>query len=607
VPLATIADPALVLPTIANVLGVSAAAGQSLSAYLAEKTMLIVLDNLEQVISAAPDLATLGAQSPHVKFLATSREPLHVMGEQVYPVPPLALPDPRHAHTALQVVSCPSVALFVERAQAVRPAFVLTDDNAHTVAEICRQLDGLPLAIELAAARIGLLSPNAMLKRLPQRLNLLATGARDTPVRQQTIRNTLAWSYDLLNQNERELFAALAVFTGAFSLESAEAVCETSLDLVGSLVDKSLVRQQGERLAMLETIRSFALEKLDAHASADALRGRHAAHFAALVEEACAKRSSDEKGVLDRLELDHDNLRGALDWLRAEAPLRFVQIAGSLGWFWHLHSHFTEGRAYLADALAMAVDCDATRARVLSSAGELAAWSGDIQSARSHIEEGVPIWRELGRDDEVASALLELGWGYFCSGDDVAARGSMDESLRIAQRVGERSLISRARIGLLQVLVALSELDIVEPMAHEALHEAECQRDVRSEHFAHHFLADCPLIRGDARAAAPRYRRALELAMALGDRSETAVEIQGVAMAAAGMGSCERALTLGGAASAEFDRLGIDLSGIRFWSALLERYFALARGALGETAADAAWQAGRKMDFERAVHEALSS
>ena len=604
VSLANIGDPALVVAAIAQTLGVSAAAGQSLLAFLSGKAMLIVLDNFEQVIAAAPEVAALVAGASGVKFLITSREPLRLMGEQIYPVSPLALPDGRRLPSVASLGRCASVALFVDRAKAAQPSFVLDDANVAAVAEICRRLDGLPLAIELAAARVRLLSPQAIVKRLPKRMTLLASGARDAPLRQQAIRNAIAWSYDLLDSAERELFAGLAVFAGEFSIESAELVCETSFGAIGSLVDKSLLRRQDERFAMLETIREFAIEKLDASEFGEPLRDRHAAQFEELVDDACMQRQADEKLALDRLEVEHDNLRAALEWLRANAPARFVCLAADLGWFWHLHSHFAEGRAYLALALTMTPDADELRARLLASAGELAAWSGDLPGARAAIDEAVAIWRRDGRERDASAALIELGWGCFFGGDDPAARECMEQSLRGARAVGDRALADRARIGLLQMLVGLGELDEVETMAAAALADAERARDLRSAHFAHRFLADCPLIRGDATLAAPRYRRALELAIALGDRSETAIEIQGVAMAAAGMFRPVRALTLGGAAAAELDRLGIDMSGIRFWNALLERYFAMARAALGDAAADAAWQAGRRMSFDDAVVEA---
>jgi len=602
--LASITDPALVAPAIAQAIGVSAAAGQSLTAYLAEKAMLIVIDNLEQVIAVAPELAAIIAAAPRVKFLATSREPLHLTGEHIYPVGPLGVPETRADVSPEALASYASVALFIERARAVNPAFEVDAHNAHAVAEICRHLDGLPLAIELAAARSNVLSPDAIVRRMPQRLKMLAGGARDLPMRQQTIRNAIAWSYDLLDDAERELFSQLGIFPGDFAIESAELVCDTSLDVIASLVDKSLVQRTGERLTMLETIRAFAADKLSASPFADDIGDRHAAHFEALVADADAQRGSDEKAALDRLEVEHDNLRAALDWLRTNAPARFVAMVGSLAGLWHLHSHFGEGRAYLADALAMTPDPDETRARVLSAIGELAAWSGDVATARTSIEEAIPIWRASHRPAQIGASLLDLGWGWFNAGEDSRARDSMEEALRVAQATGERALLNRARIGLLQMLVAVGDLEQVEPMARAALAEAERQHDLRSEHFAHHFLADCPLIAGDAAAAAPRYRRALELAHALGERTEMAIEMQGVAMAAAGTGDAQRALVLGGAAAAELDALGIDFSGIRFWSGLLDRYYGFARSALGD-GADAAWQTGRALGFERAVAEAL--
>ncbi|HEY4644650.1 MAG TPA: hypothetical protein VIH25_00050, partial [Steroidobacteraceae bacterium] len=277
-----------------------------------------------------------------------------------------------------------------------------------------------------------------------------------------------------------------------------------------------------------------------------------------------------------------------------------------LGWFWHLHSHFSEGRTRLAQALAAVAEPDETRARALAAAGEIAAWAGDLGAARPLIEEAVALWRARGQTPEIACALIELGWGCLNSGD-ADARRLMEEGFRLQQSVGDPLLVNRARIGLLQVLVSLGETDIVEPMAREALAAAQQTRDFRSEHFAHHFLADCPLIRGDCVTALPRYRRALALAVELSDRSETAVEIQGVAMATAGCGQPARALRLAGAAAAEFDALAIDLSGIIFWSALLERYLGRARSELGEDAAIAAWEEGRRTGFEHAIALALDA
>jgi len=604
--LQAIREPEFLLPAIAQTLGVSQAAGQSLSAYLAPKELLLVLDNFEQIVDGAGTLAELLAQSPRVKLIVTSRELLHIAGEQVFPVPPLALPDPRRVAGPADLSGYASVRLFVERAQSAQPSFQITPQNAAQVAELCVRLDGLPLAIELAAARMSLLSPGAMLKRLGDRLKFLTGGARDVPRRQQTLRNTLVWSHELLEAGERTLFARLAVFAGGFTLEAAEAVCDAEIDSLSALVDGSVVRREGERFDMLESIRDFALKQLAASADGDAILDRHAAYFEAMAERAYSRRWHDDKGGLDELEREHDNLRATLDRLRTLDGRRGLRLAGALGWFWHLHSHFSEGRTRLAQALAAVAEPDETRARALAAAGEIAAWAGDLGAARPLIEEAVALWRARGQTPEIACALIELGWGCLNSGD-ADARRLMEEGFRLQQSVGDPLLVNRARIGLLQVLVSLGETDIVEPMAREALAAAQQTRDFRSEHFAHHFLADCPLIRGDCVTALPRYRRALALAVELSDRSETAVEIQGVAMATAGCGQPARALRLAGAAAAEFDALAIDLSGIIFWSALLERYLGRARSELGEDAAIAAWEEGRRTGFEHAIALALDA
>ena len=604
--LQAIREPELLLPAIAQTLGVSQAGGQSLTAYLAPKELLLVLDNFEQIIDGAGILAELLAQSPRVKLIVTSREPLRIAGEHVFPVPPLSLPDFRRVTGTVDIADYASVRLFVERAQSVQPNFAITAQNAAQVAELCVRLDGLPLAIELAAARASLLAPGAMLKRLGDRLKFLTGGARDVPQRQQTLRNTLIWSHELLEPGERMLFARLAVFAGGFSLEAAEAVCDAEIDVLAALVDRSMVRREGERFDMLETIRDFALEQLAASADGDAFRDRHAFYFEALAERVHARRSHDEQEGLDDLEREHDNLRAALDRLHTVAPRHMLQLAGALGWFWHVRSHYSEGRSRLAQALAAVTQHDQWRARALAAAGELAAWSGDLRAARPLIEEAVALWRAQGQTQEIPFALIDLGWGCFYSGDPDARR-LMEEGLRLQQAIGDPLLVNRARIGLLQVLVGLGELDLVEPMAREALAVAERTHDVRSEHLAHHFLADCLLIRGDCGNALPQYRRSLVLAVEINDRAEIAAEVQGIAMATAGCGQPARALRLAAAAAVEFDALAIDLSGMSFWTALLDRYLGQARSALGEDAANAAWEEGQRTGFEYAIALALDA
>ena len=603
--LATLRERELVQPAIAQALGLREAMGQALTAYLAPKTMLLVLDNVEQIPDCAGVLAGLLASAPGVKLLATSREPLHLIGERVYPLKPLALPDRRAIDDPVELAHCPSVRLFIERARCIDPQFDLTAGNASAVAELCARLDGLPLAIELAAARVSLLSPEAMVKRLGSRLALLTGGARDAPARQQTLRNTLEWSHELLSSAERALFARLAIFTGGFTLEAVEGVVDADLETLGALVNRSLVRRVAERFTMLETIREFALERLEESGEVEALGERHAAHFEALAERCYARRWHHEREGLDQLDADHDNLRAAVNRLATRDPQRGLRLAGALGWFWHLRSHIAEGREKLAAALAASLSRDIVRARALAAAGELAAWAGDVANARPLIQEAVEIWREHGEDKEVACALVDLGWGSFFAGDSTGARALMQEGFALQEKTGDALLVNRARVGLCQVLVGLGELEPVERMARETMAVAERLGDARSEHFAHHFLADSALIRGDCAQAALRYRRALELAVDLGDRAETAGELQGLAMAAAG--SHPRiALKLAGAAAAEFAALAIDISGLAFWTALLERYLGAAREQLDTNSANAAWEEGMRMRFEDAVAAALA-
>ena len=604
VALQAIRDPDLLLPLIAQALGVSQAAGQLLAAYLAPKEILLVLDNFEQIIAGAGMVAELLARSPLVKLIVTSREPLHITGEQVFPVPPLSLPDPRRVADVTDLFDYAATRLFLERAQAVLPNFQATRQNAGQIAELCVRLDGLPLAIELAASRTSMLSPEAMLKRLGDRLKLLAGGARDGPARQQTLRNTLVWSHDLLAPDERALFARLAVFVGGFALEAAEVVCAADFDTLAALVDRSMIRRVGERFDMLESIRDFALEQLAASADGEAVRERHVACFEALAERAYARRWHHEKEGLDDLEHEHENLRAALVRLQAMDGRRLQRLAGALGWFWHMRSHYIEGRTWLAQALHGGMQGDEWRARALAAAGEIAAWSGEIRSARQYMDEAIGLWREQGRTQEIACALIDLGWGCFYAGD-ADARRLMEEGMSLQQSIGDPLLVNRARIGLLQVLVGIGEIDLVEPMAREALALAERNADVRSAHLAHHFLADCSLIRGDYVSALPRYRRSLALAVELGDRAEIAPEIQGAAMVLANCGQAALALRLASAAKAEFDAMAIDFSGIIFWNALLERHLGQARSELGDEAANAAWEEGRRTAFESAITLAL--
>jgi predicted ATPase/class 3 adenylate cyclase len=590
--LATVTDPSLVVPAIAEALGISEGAGQSLSAYLTRRQLLLVVDNVEQVAAAARELSELLASAPGLRMLLTSREPMRLAVERVVSVEPMAREE--------------AVSLFEDRAAAVLASFVITPDTRPTVEEICERLDRLPLAIELAAARIGLLSPEAMLARLSDRLKLLTGGSRDQPARHRTLRDTLAWSHDLLTEPERALFAALSVFAGRFSLDAAERVCDADLDVLGSLIDRSLVRRHGGRFEMLSTIREFAAERLSERPDSDDVRGRHADFFEALAVRAYAGRHRQSASMADALALDHDDLRDALDWLSRTDARRFARLAGLLGWFWHAHSHFAEGRGRVNAALeALAEDGGEDRARLLSAATELAAWQGDVLAAEAFGVQAIEAWRSLGSDVDVGLVSYDLGWAHFFAGDDEAARARFEASLAILEPHGDDVLTNRAKLGLLQVLVAIGDVATVKRIGPEAVAVSQALGDRWSEHFAHHFLGDCAVMEADVAEAERRYRLSLEAAWETGDQVETCYELQGMAMAAAGAGHATRALRLASAASANIRKLGVE--GIPpFWTALVDRHVAAARTRAGDQQANEAWSAGSRLSLRDAVTEALS-
>ena len=494
VPLAPISDPSLVASTVAQTLGIREVGGgpilDSLKDYLRDKNLLLLLDNFEQILPAAPLVADLPGACPGLKVLVTSRATLHLRGEKEFPVPPLALPDPERLPPVEALSQYASVALFAERARDVKGDFGLTDDNAPAVAEICHRLDGLPLAIELAASRIKLLAPAAMLARLERRLPLLTGGARDLPARQQTLRDTMAWSYDLLDEAEQRLFRRLAVFMGGCPLDAAEAVCNAEGDLgldvldgLGALVEQSLARQlkgaDGEpRFRMLETVREYGLEQLEASGELGQTRQAHAEHYLALAEAAEPElRGPEQAGWLARLEAEHDNLRAALEWaVERDAGELGARLGAALWRFWSVRGYLTEGRARLGGVLARAGPSvgPATRARVLDGLAHLTRLQGDYRVARALCEQSLAIRRELGDRRGIATSLHDLGMVAYERGDYRAARALYEESLAILRELGYRSRIATALESFARLAAAEAQVGRVARLlgAAESLREA---------------------------------------------------------------------------------------------------------------------------------------
>jgi non-specific serine/threonine protein kinase len=380
-------------------------------------------------------------------------------------------------------------------------------------------------------------------------------------------------------------------------------VCDADLDGLAALVDASLFKPMGDdRLLMLETIREYAGEKLDASGEADALRERHARFFAALAERAYAQRFEAEAEWSARLDEDHDDVRAALDWLERNDPDRALELAGALGWFWLSRGLLAEGCGRLSAALAGSAATGPVRTRALTSSGALVARQGDVAGGRAQLEEAIALWRELGDEDELASALDVLGWVLvYHPGDNQGALAAFEQSRELRRRLGDSAGETRALVGIAQVLVALGDSERAEAISRDLLEMSG--GDPRTEHFAFHFLADCALMRGDTREAEPRYRESLRAALPLGDVVETSFEVEGVAMSAAGNGDPERALRLAGAVEALYESLGVSIS-VPFWDGFRERYLGPAREQLGAEA-EAVWAEGRGLSFDDAVELAL--
>jgi predicted ATPase/class 3 adenylate cyclase len=416
VPLAPLRDPELVLETTRHALGAS----DGLAEHIGDTALLVLFDNFEHVVEAAADLAGLLAACPGLDLLVTSREPLHITGEQEYPVPSLTREE--------------GVGFFVARARAVKPDF--GGDDA--VAEICRRLDDLPLALELAAARTKALSPAQILERLEHRLPLLRGGARDAPERQQTLRATIEWSYDLLTDEEKSLFAPLAVFRGGCTLDAAEEVAGASLDVMQSLVDKSLLRYSQERFWMLETIREYAAERLDIQGDRDTIRQRHADYFLRLAEEAEPHLTGSQQALwLERLEVEHDNFRLSLDSLRrADRGGEELRLVGALMRFWYVHGHLREGSSRCEEALAAHDDQSQPRLKALFGAGLLIHRLGDYQRADALAQERLVLARRLEDGEAVATSMIALGLAAQGLGDDEGAAAAYTEAAELARAGG---------------------------------------------------------------------------------------------------------------------------------------------------------------------------
>ena len=666
VPLSSLRDPDLIASVIVQTLGIREAGGQSpfeiLKKHLQDSSrapMLLLLDNFEHLIQAAPTVAQILAMGPNLKILVTSRAALHLYGEHEFPVPPLALPDSRSLPPVEALSQYPAVALFVQRAAAVKPDFELNRENASAVTEICARLDGLPLAIELAAARIKVLSPSSMLTRLASRLQLLTGGSRDLPQRQQTLRAAMDWSYDLLSAAEQKLFRRLSVFVGGCNLEGVESVCDTKGDLeldlldgMASMVDKSLVQQVEQaksesRFVMLETIREYALEKLEVSGEEAATKRAHAAYCLVLAEEEATEQSGTEgPGWLERFGFEHDNFRAALEWLTKTGDAEWgLRLGTALFRFWEIRECLAEGRDRLGRLLTLTGAAAPTklRMRALFAAGVLAGEQGDYASADALISESQDIAHELGDKTGVAVSLNALAVFARDRGDVATAHILFEASLGLWRELGDQKAVARALSNLANVVKLRGDYARAHSLYAECLSIFQGLGDRTGVAWSLNYQGDVARDQGDSAAARTLYEQGLAIFRELGDRwgiagtladlgslareqgnYPTARSLYGesiknfqeldhkrgiarllecFACSAAAQLEAERSLRLAGAAAALRQNIGAPLTPAE--QAKLEAALEPARQALTNTVGVTAWLEGWALTVEKAIEEAL--
>jgi predicted ATPase len=658
VDLAAINDPKLVVSAIAKVLDVRERGGvpllESLKQYLHHKRLLLVLDNFEQVLEAGRLVSELLSFAPGLSALVTSRSALRLQGEHEFPVPPLKVPEALASVAVDEVTQSTAARLFIERAQAARPNFQLTKENAHLVGEIVRRLDGLPLAIELAAARSKLLPPKQILERLNNRLNLLTGGARDLPVRQQTMHNVIEWSDGLLNESQRTLFYRLGVFVGGFTLDAVEAICNPNGELdvlegVAALLDNSLLQQQTSivdqpRFTMLETIREYAIERLVQCGEDAQIRQNHGAYFSELADQADPNLFSEQGEYwLDRLEMDYGNFRAAWEWTQTSQeyyPLGWKIVFG-LTWFWYRRSYLNEGRQWYQRAVEQSrtLGKSALRGHLLTSAGLVAMWQSDFQRAGEYMDEGLQILRAAGGPADLARALFargvlavnqggaelarallgevfpifeDIGQEWFQSitllhlgnialfqGDIESARETMQRSLTLAKKLGDRWL-SASGIN-----------NFGEFARYQGNHtQAKDYYQQSREYFvsiksfpdvarADHSLAWVAYAQGDYDQAGALFLSALNLHQQLGIERGAAECVQGLSAVLGAKGHIEEAISLLSTARARFEALKAGI-----WPADntdFQRALEKMRSELDETTFRLAWERGQSRLFSQAL------
>src|SRR5215213_1176162 len=617
--LAPLDQPSLIPSAIAQALGYieknNLSPGERLIEGIANKRMLLVLDNCEHLIEdVAPLASSLLSACPRLKILTTSREALRIPGEWLYSVPALDMPKEKFIADIETISEFPALVLFAERARAVRSDFALNAENIRAVAAICSQLDGLPLAIELIAVRVKTLSIEQIAARLDDRFALLTSGSRIAPSRQQTLRATLDWSYELLTETERELFRQLSVFAGGFTLEALESVAlldsnQSSLDALSRLVDKSLllVEQQDQpRYRFLEPIRQYARDKLNETRESSLIQDRHLNYYIRIAEEEEPYLfRAGQQDWKNRLELDHDNLRVALAWsLESNQIEAGLKMAGALAWFWHSKGRLSEGKLWLEKILAAGIGTQGKeRAKALRASSILSTDTGDYIRARAFAESSIKLYREIGDNRGAGLVLVDLGGSLHRAGKEEEAIESLEESLRLLRVTGERWEIAYALVWLGDARFRMGDIERATTNWEESLRLTQELGDHFVMAWSLGGLADVTRVRGDYKRATGMFKESLSLYQSSGDKHGPPYSLEALGLVAVALGDAKRAARLWGAASAWREAINEPLPPAyqRDYAASMTQ----ARTQLGEEVYASAWSEGHVMSPEQAIALAL--
>ena len=621
--LGPVTDPNFVAMEISGVLDIKEEPNKAIIDTLVENiknmSLLILLDNCEHLVQACAEIADKLLQSVKgIRILATSREALNTQGEVPWRVPSLSFPDKVSKTDIDEALQYEAVKLFTERAASSKSGFTLNPQNTSLVIRICQRLAGIPLAIELAATRIRHLGPEAILDRLEDQFKILTSSCRTAPERQQTLKATIDWSYDLLSEEEQLLFNRLSVFTGDFSLEAVEDVCEDDrlnkddiLSLLSQLVDKSLVNteyQEDEsvRYSCLTPLYQYSLHKLIESGEEEKYRKRHLSYYLDMAEQAYKEQFESQLKWLNKLEQEHDNLVAALSWSLANSNKKFIMFAGYMGWFWYLHGHILLGIEYLEKALSEGTEKSEAYARVLVELGRLLWMIADISRALKMIKESLSIWRQHKNLWEQAMVLSLLGrHGAYIKDDEIRLKYN-EEGLQLARQVGDPALANRCLADLCQSLICLQKFDQAKPVVEELVISSEKLEQPWEIVLSHHFRGDCSLGTGNFKNAEKEYAHAVTSALKFGNTLYVAIDLQGVAFAVSGQSRWAKAIRIDAAAHKIYDQIGVKVEGAAvFWDEFITTYIEGAKKQIGEELTREYEEEGKNMELQAAVEYAL--